>query len=111
FIDQVKNQMSIKIDDPNIFSLIWFGNLSDKTLSKIKFVNKFETFDLLKEYLNEMKDSSVILIVSNNIPLDTISLTDFPQICAIYNDKFVCLYCLPTMILPVHAYIQNIQDE
>ncbi|CAF1169704.1 unnamed protein product [Adineta steineri] len=103
--------MSIKTDDPNIFSLIWFGSLSDKTLSKIKFVNKFENFDLLKEYLNEMKDSSVILIVSNNIPLDRISLTDFPQICAIYNDKFVCLYCLPTMILPVHTYIQNIQDE
>jgi len=103
--------MSIENYDKDLFSLVWLGNQSDKDVLAIKFINEFQNCDELKEYITDKTDRSVILMISGEILLNTISLTDIPQICAVYNDKFICLYCLPTMILSVHTYMQNIQEE
>jgi hypothetical protein len=103
--------MSIENSDKDLFSLVWLGNQSDKDALAIKFINEFKNCDELKEYIIDKTDRSVILMISGDILLNTISLTDIPQICAVYNDKFICLYCLPTMILSVHTYMQNIQEE
>ncbi|CAF4077568.1 unnamed protein product [Adineta steineri] len=103
--------MSIQNCNKNQFSLVWLGTESDENVLGIKFINEFKNYDEFKEYTVDKSDCSIILIVSSNILLDNIFLTDTPQICAVYNDKLVCLYCLSTLALPVHTYMRNIQDE
>lgn len=94
-------------DDQDSFTVIWLGNESYKGKLKINFANEFTNCDELKEYIINEKDSSVIVVLSNSIPLDTLSPTDLPQICAVYNENIVSLYCLPTSISLVEKYMKK----
>ncbi|UJR24737.1 hypothetical protein I4U23_006111 [Adineta vaga] len=91
-----------------LFSLVWLGNSSDKCALNINISNEFHTVDEFKTYIIDKDENSIIVIISDNVSLDTILITEFPQICAIYNDKFVCLYCSTALIPSVHAYMQKI---
>jgi sodium/bile acid cotransporter 7 len=103
--------MSIEEDNRDLFTIIWLGNESDKSKPEMKFTNEFTNSDKLKEYIINKTNSSIIVILSDNISLDTLSPIDLPQICAVYNEKLIFLYCLPTMISSVDTYIKKVQEE
>ncbi|CAF3923980.1 unnamed protein product [Rotaria sordida] len=98
-------------NDENLFELVWLGNSSDKALSEINFTHEFTNNYQLKEYIIDKSDSSIIVILSESISFDITSLVECPQICAIYNEKLVCLYCLPRMISSVETYMKNKQQQ
>jgi sodium/bile acid cotransporter 7 len=104
--------MSNEEDDQDLLTIIWLGNESEKNKIKLKFSRKLVNIDELKEYLIDKRDSSIIVILSDDIPIDNLSPMNFPSICAVYNDKLVCLYCLPTMNSLVDKYLkQNAEEE
>jgi len=103
--------MSIEEDDQDLLTIIWFGNESEKNEIKVKFSKKLSNIDELKEYLIDKKDSSIIVILSNDIPIDNLSPMNFPQICAVYNDELVCLYCLPPMKSLVDKYLNQNESK
>lgn len=65
----------------------------------------------MKEYIIDKRDSSIIVILSDNISLDILSPIVLPQIYAVYNDKLVRLYCLPEMVSSVDQYIKKISKR
>ncbi|CAF4071608.1 unnamed protein product [Rotaria sordida] len=103
--------MSIEKNDENLFELVWLGNSSDKILSEINFTSEFTNNNQLKEYIIDKSDCSIIVILSESMSVDITSLIKYSQICAIYNEKLICLYCLPRMISSVDIYMKNKQQE
>ncbi len=103
--------MSNEEDDQSLLRIICLGNESGENKIKMKFSKKLVNIDELKEYLIDKKDSSIIVILSNDISIDSLSPMNFPQICAVYNDKLVCLYCLPTMDTLVDKYLNQNQTK
>ncbi|CAF3474398.1 unnamed protein product [Rotaria sp. Silwood1] len=103
--------MSIEEKDENVFEIVWLGNSSDQIVSEMNIRNKFVNDNQLKEYLIDKIDSSIIVILSSSIPFDIQSLIEYSQICAIYDEKLVCLYCLPEMISSVDIYLKNKQQD
>lgn len=103
--------MSIEINDEDPFTLVSVGHLSDKTVLEINIANPFTNYNSLREYLINKSNTSIVVILSNNVSFDTISLVDCPQICAIYNEQLVCLYCLPEILSSVNTYLKSKQKE
>ncbi|CAF3233706.1 unnamed protein product [Rotaria sp. Silwood2] len=103
--------MSIEEKDENVFEIVWLGNSSDKIVSQMNIRNKFTDDNQLKEYLIDKIDGSIIVILSSSISFDIQSLIEYSQICAIYDEKFVCLYCLPEMMSSVDIYLKNQQQD
>ncbi|CAF0951803.1 unnamed protein product [Rotaria sp. Silwood1] len=103
--------MSIEAKDENVFEIVWLGKSSDKIISEMNIRNKFTDDNQLKEYIIDKNDCSIIVIQSSSISFDIKSLIQYPQICAIYDEKFVCLYCLPRMISSIDIYLKNQQQD
>jgi sodium/bile acid cotransporter 7 len=99
--------MSNKEENQDLLSVIWLGNQSEENETKVKLNKILVNIDELKEYLIDKNDSSTIVILSNDISIDNLSPMNFPQICSVYNDKLICLYCLPTMDTLVHKYLKE----
>ncbi|UJR23031.1 hypothetical protein I4U23_026057 [Adineta vaga] len=103
--------MSIEENNQNNFTIIWFANELDQVKPGIKFDKEVTKHDQLKEFIIDKKDSSIIIILSKSQTLDTLSLNELPSICAVYDDKLVCLYSLPENISSVDACMKNCQVE
>ena len=103
--------MSIGSNDQNQFTCVWLANESDQFKSKVKITEKFTSYDQLREYVLDKKKSSVIIIVSKNISLETLLSNELPSICAIYDDKLTRLHCLPELSSAVNDYMINNQKE
>ncbi|CAF1356168.1 unnamed protein product [Adineta ricciae] len=103
--------MSIESNDQNKFTCVWLADESDQLKLKVKIIEKFATYDQLREYVLDKKKSSVIIIVSKNISLETLLSNELPSICAIYDDKLTRLYCLPELSSVVDDYMINNQKE
>lgn len=96
--------MIIKENKQDSFIIVWLG---DENKPHINFTNEFTNSNDLKKYIIDKEDSTVIVILSNDIQLDTLSPADLPQICAVYNEKLISLYCLPHMVSSVDKYIKK----
>ena len=109
FVNRNKKRSSEE-NDETILSIIWFGNESETIERKIQLTNKLTTFDRLREYAMTRKDSSIIFILPKSISLENFSSIDLPEICTVYNEDLVCLYCLPTLILLVNKSIEKSEE-
>ncbi|CAF3544377.1 unnamed protein product [Rotaria socialis] len=104
--------MSIEKNDEDLFTLVWLGDSCGETqFGMKKFINKFTNLNALKEYIIDKPNSSIIVIISDSIPFDGTSFVDSPQICAVYNEKLVCLYSLSEMFSTADKYLKNQQEE
>ena len=103
--------MSVENNNREFFEIVWVGNESDKNKIEIKLSNEFENLDDLKEFLFDKFDGSIIVILSNKISLDKFSPVDYPQICAVYDDQLVCLYCLSTKVSSVDRFIKKNEEN
>ncbi len=99
--------MVIEKNNNKSFSLIWLGNELD-IVPQIKFTYRFKNIDDFKRSITNNANDSIILILSNGMSLDN-TFNELRQICAIFNEQLVCLYCHPTMKLCVDLYMQDKQ--
>ncbi|CAF0952741.1 unnamed protein product [Adineta ricciae] len=102
----MKSDLSHSDDGNQKFLLVGLENQSN-----IDIPNKFQTLDALQAFIADKKEQLVVVIIGENISSDAFSIADFPQICAIYNEKLVCLYCSTELVQSVHAYIQKIKTK
>ncbi|CAF1609529.1 unnamed protein product [Adineta ricciae] len=102
----MKSDLSHSDDGNQEFLLVGLGNQSN-----IDIPNKFQTLDALQAFIADKKEQLIIVIIGEDISSNIFSIADFPQICAIYNEKLVCLYCSTELVQSVHTYIQKIKTK
>jgi len=107
----VRIKVAMEENDRDSFSIIWVGNESEKIKTEIKFTNEFRNCGELKENIFNKTDCNIIVILADSIPLDTLSPIDLSQICAVYDEELIRLYCLPTMISLVDKYMKTNPEE
>ncbi|CAF1624749.1 unnamed protein product [Rotaria magnacalcarata] len=89
--------------------------LDNQQMQKVKAITETPESSIkltsIIKYIIDKPNSSITVIISDSILLDGTSFVDSPQICAVYNEKLVCLYCLSEMFSTADKYLKNQQEK
>jgi len=88
--------------------IIYLRNQSEKQDFKIKLKKEFVNFNDLKRFVNKHKNRSFVVVISNEISLESFPFIDQPQIVAVFDSN---LNCLSSKESSINDFIQKAQED